>query len=49
MKYCLINVVMWLNKRTIWDIMLLPIVDEFAKRFTSILMVTLIDLYLGYD
>ena len=31
------------------DIILLPIVDEFTKRFTSILIVTLIDLHLGYN
>ena len=49
MKYRLINVAMWLNKRTIQDTTLLPTVDEFAKRFTGILIVTLIDLHSGYD
>ena len=49
MKYRLINVVMWLNKRTIQDTTLLPTVDKFAKRFTSMLIVTLVDLHLGYN
>ena len=49
MKYWLINAIMWLNKVTIRDITLLLIVDEFIERFTSMLMITLIDLHLGYD
>ena len=49
MKYRLINAAMWLNKVTIRDVILSLTVDEFAERFASMLMVTLVDLHLGYD
>jgi hypothetical protein len=48
-EYRLINLAMHLNVITRRDINLPPSVDEFADEFTGYYIISLVDLYSGYD
>ena len=47
--YKLINSITYLNIITRRDVNLLPSVDEFTEEFISYYIISLIDLYSGYD
>jgi hypothetical protein len=47
--YRLINSATYLNPVTRRDVNLLPSVDEFIKEFTGYYIISLVDLYSGYD
>ena len=47
--YRLINSATYLNTITRRDANLLPSVDEFIKEFTGYYIISLVDLYSGYD
>ena len=48
-KYCLINSAQWLNAVTIKDASLPLTVDEFSEEFARYPLISLLDLFLGYD
>ena len=48
-KYRLVNAAMWVNKVTIRDANLPPTADEFAEDFAGMAVVSLVDLFSGYD
>ena len=47
--YRLINSIIYLNIITRRDVNLLPSVNEFIKEFMSYYIISLVDLYSGYD
>ena len=47
--YRLINSIIYLNIITRRDVNLLPSINEFIKEFTDYYIISLIDLYSGYD
>jgi hypothetical protein len=48
-EYRLINLAMYLNVVTRWDANLPLFIDKFIDEFTGCYIVSLVDLYSGYD
>ena len=48
-KYWLINAAVFLNKVSIKDANLPPSADEFLEDFSGMAIVSVVDLFLGYD
>jgi hypothetical protein len=48
-EYRLINLAIYLNIITRWDANLPPSIDEFADKFTGYYIISLVNLYSGYN
>jgi hypothetical protein len=48
-EYRLINTAMKMNKVTLKDANLLPLIDEFSEEFIGCITASLVDFFSGYD
>src|SRR5215471_17444456 len=48
-KYCIINIIMNINKYTVQDVNLLFNIKEFTEEFTEMIIFSLIDFFSEYD